>query len=98
MQKQSLSSDAEKVLKIISDWAAACKKLNSLIQDDASKEFGEEPRLSYGIDGDEKTRDADFDAVRGTFEGNSFVRELKKQQEITNQTAEEWINKIKSLR
>jgi NDP-sugar pyrophosphorylase family protein len=97
LMKQSKLSDAEKVLKIISDWAAACKKLNALILADAEKEFGETPRIGFGVDGDEKTRDDDFDAVRGTYEGNSFVKQLKKQQEITNQTAEEWTKKIKSL-
>jgi len=97
IMKQSKLSDVEKVLKIISDWAAACKKLNTLILADAEKEFGDVPRIGFGVDGDEKTRDDDFDAVRGTYEGNSLVKQLKKQQEITNQTAEDWINKIKSL-
>ena len=95
-QKQDLSQ-AEKVIKIINDWECACEKLISLILDDASKEFSDEPRLSFGIDGDEKTRDADFEAVRGTFEGNNFVRQLKGQIETTKKTAEEIINKIKSL-
>ena len=96
-QQQNLSP-AEKIIKIISDWAAACEKLMALIIEDAGKEFADEPRLGYGIDGDEKTRDADFDAVRGTFEGNSFVRRLKEQIETTKKTAEEIINKVKSLR
>lgn len=95
-QQQTLSQ-TEKVIKIISDWAKTCEKLTSLILDDASKEFSDEPRLSYGIDGDEKTRDADFDAVRGTFEGNSFVRQLKGQIETIKKTAEEMVNKVKSL-
>ena len=98
MKNQKELSNTEKILKIVNDWAGACKKLNSLILNDAEKEFSEESRLNYGIDGDGKTRDADFDAVRGTFQTNSIVGELKKQQEITNQIAEEWINKIKSLR
>jgi len=96
-QQQNLSQ-AEKVIKIINDWAGTNEKLTSLILDDASKEFSDEPRLNYGIDGDEKVRDADFDAVRGTFEGNSFVRELKQQGETTKKTAEEMINKIKALK
>ncbi len=95
-QQQNLSQ-AEKVIKIINDWAGTNEKLTSLILADAGKEFSEEPRISFGIDGDEKTRDADFDAVRGTFEGNSFVRELKQQNESTKKTAEEFIDKIKSL-
>ncbi len=98
MQKQSKLSDTEKVLKIISDWASACKKLNSLILADAEKEFSDVPRIGFGVDGDEKTRDADFDAVRGTFEGNTFVREIKGQHEVITKTAEEMTNKVKALR
>jgi len=97
MQKQPQLSVTEKVLKLISDWAAACKKLNALILSDAEKEFGDVPRIGFGVDGDEKTRDADFDAVRGTYEGNSLVRQLKGQQEVITKTAQEWTDKIKSL-
>jgi len=97
MQKHAKLTDAEKILKIIESWSAACKKLNTLILADAEKEFADVPRIGFGVDGDEKIRDADFDAVRGTYEGNSFVKQLKTQQETFAKTAEEWINKIKSI-
>jgi NDP-sugar pyrophosphorylase family protein len=95
--QQNNMSEAEKVIKIIGDWLKACENLTSLILTDADKEFADQPRIGFGIDGDEKVRDADFDAVRGTFEGNSFVCELKQQIETTKQTAQKIINKIKSL-
>ena len=95
--QQKNMSEAEKVIKIISDWSKACENLTSLIIADAGKEFADQPRIGFGIDGNEEIRNADFDAVRGTFEGNSFVRELKQQIEITKQTAQEMINKVKSL-
>jgi hypothetical protein len=95
-QQQNLS-EAEKVIKIINDWTGTNEKLTSLILADAGKEFSDEPRIGFGIDGDKKTRDEDFDAVRGTFEGNSFVRELKQQSETTKKTAEEMIGLIKAL-
>ena len=97
MKKHAELTDAEKVLKIIESWSAASKKLTALILADAEKEFADVPRIGFGVDGDEKTRDDDFDAVRGTYEGNSLVKQLKKQQEVTNQTAEEWKSKIKFL-
>lgn len=81
MSSQKNMSESEKIIKIISDWATACEKLITLIIEDAGKEFAEEPRLSYGIDGGKEIRDADFDAVRGTFQSNSFVRQLKSQIE-----------------
>jgi hypothetical protein len=97
MKNRQNLSQGEQAIKIISDWAAAGEKLTSLIVEDAGKEFSDEPRLSFGIDGDEEVRDADFEAVRGTLEGNAFVRELKKQNEIAKKTAEELIEKIKKF-
>ena len=34
--------------------------------------------LGFGIDGDEQTKEADFEAIRGTYDGNSFVKNLRK--------------------
>jgi len=96
MNNQKNIPEPEKIIKIIQDWAGACEKLTALIIEDAGKEFAEEQRLSFGIDGGKETRDADFDAVRGTFQGNSFIRQLKGQIETTKKTAEEMIRKIKA--
>lgn len=97
IKNQHQLTDSQKLLWLINNWLSACEKLNSLIVADAKKEFGDTPRIGYGIDGDEKIRDADFDAVRGKFESNSFVLEVKRTQEQIAQTAKQWIEKIKSL-
>lgn len=97
MKGQHQLPETEKVLWLITSWSSACEKLSSLIQADAKKEFGNVPRIGYGIDGDEKVRNADFDAVRGTFESNSFVLEVKHQQQELSKIAQQWIDKIKSL-
>jgi NDP-sugar pyrophosphorylase family protein len=89
--------DAEGVIKILNVWQQASHKLYEMIAQDAQKEFETPPRIGYGIDGDEKVRDADFDAVRGIFESNGFVKELKKRQANVSSTAQEWIEKIKVL-
>ncbi|MCC7263343.1 MAG: DUF4954 family protein [Candidatus Latescibacteria bacterium] len=44
---------------------------------DAEKEFDPLAMLGYGADGDEAARAADFAAVRGSFAGNSFVKQLQ---------------------
>jgi len=46
---------------------------------DAEKEFDEVARFGYGADGDAAVRDADFDAVRGTFDDNSFIQDMKQR-------------------
>jgi hypothetical protein len=53
-----------------------------MILKDAEKEFDGSSRLSFGIDGDQITRDLDFEAVRGTYNKNRFVTGL--QQEIAD--------------
>lgn len=90
-------SDKDKLLKIIGDWSNASETLNSLILADARKEFTEITQIGFGIDGDAKVKVADFEAVRGTYDGNSFVKELKQRNETIKKTTEEMVNKINSL-
>jgi hypothetical protein len=53
---------------------------------DARKEFEGDTRVGFGIDGH---ADEDFAAVRGTFEGNAFVKKLKQEmQRIEERHAE----------
>jgi hypothetical protein len=44
---------------------------------DAEKEFSDFARTGFGADGAQPERDADFEAVRGTFDGNKFVAQIK---------------------
>jgi hypothetical protein len=44
---------------------------------DAEKEFDQVARFGYGIDGDESEQNGDFEAVRGRFDDNSFVRQMQ---------------------
>ena len=44
---------------------------------DAEKEFDPQAMLGYGADGDQAAQAADFAAVRGSFAGNSFVKQLQ---------------------
>ncbi len=68
---------AETLKTLVGEWKTASLKFNNMILQDAQKEFNTDTKLSYGLDGDEVVRDADFAAVRGTFEQNSFVKGVK---------------------
>ncbi|MCY3737724.1 MAG: DUF4954 family protein [Gemmatimonadaceae bacterium] len=46
---------------------------------DAEKEFDPIARFGYGLEGGETERDRDFAAVRGGFDDNSFVRQMRDQ-------------------
>jgi hypothetical protein len=67
------------LIGIITDWKVNAVKLNNMIIKDAEKEFDPGARLGFGIDGNETTRDLDFQAVRGNFEENKFVLALQKE-------------------
>ena len=46
---------------------------------DAEKEFDPVARLGYGLDGGEADRDRDFAAVRGGFDDDAFVRQMRER-------------------
>jgi len=52
-------------------------KFLRMVLSDAEKEFADVSRIGFGVGGDAGARDADFEAVRGSFEDNEFVRDMK---------------------
>ena len=67
------------LIQIISDWKLNAVKFNNMILKDAEKEFDAGAKLGFGIDGDENTRDMDFEVVRGVYNENKFVIGLQKE-------------------
>ncbi len=59
-----------------------------MILNDAGKEFAVTSRLGFGADGSPEDCDADFDAVRGTFETNSFVLDMQQKLAALEQRVE----------
>jgi hypothetical protein len=57
-------------------------KLNSILENDAAKEFDEHSRIGYGIDGSGEEGRLDFEVVRGSLEGNAFVRKLREDSRL----------------
>ena len=49
-------------------------KFLNLVAADADKEFGEMSQIGFGQDGDAETVGQDFQAVRGQYEDNQFVK------------------------
>jgi len=79
----------EVLTRIIEDWKESKKRLNQLILTDSKKEFDQNSRISFGLDGDTDTRDKEFDSIRGVWEENSFVKQLQQEIEETEKKAEE---------
>ena len=66
------------IFDIIEKGIKADKLFNDLILRDAKKEFSSISKISFGIDGDENDKNADFEATRGAFDAHPFVIERNK--------------------
>ena len=71
----------EQLTQIIVEWRDNSIKLNNMILKDAEKEFDQISKIGFGIDGDEEIRNKDFENVRGAYDENKFVLELRKESE-----------------
>jgi hypothetical protein len=89
--------NARDVTKIVQTWIESVEKLDLMRCGDAGKEFSPMSRTGFGIDGAETERDADFEAVRGTAEDNSFTTELKNRLEKKKQSAAKLIDKLQKI-
>ena len=69
--------DAGKIQQAASALRKVKTKFLNLVAADAQKEFSELSHIGFGQDGDTDDIEADFRAVRGTYEENPFVQEIR---------------------
>lgn len=87
----------EDMIKVITDWRDSVVRLDRMLYDDAKKEFDINSKTGFGVDGDEADRLADFEAVRGKFEENSFVRNCLDHIRVKSQLAEDTIAMLQKI-
>lgn len=87
----------QQLIQIIQDWIQNAIKLNNMILKDAEKEFDVFSRIGFGIDGDNTIRYKDFEAVRGSYEGNKFILELRRESEEIQRRGEELIRRLEKV-
>ncbi len=80
--------DAERICQITAALRKVKGKFLNLVAADAQKEFSELSHIGFGQDGDSDDVEADFRAVRGTYEGNEFVQEIRQNIEKLRQQTE----------
>jgi hypothetical protein len=73
------------------------KKFLSLVLIDAGKEFDPLVQTGFGLDGGRDAVAADFKAVRGTKEGNSFVLEIQAEIVALERRVDRFLKSIRSL-
>ena len=86
---------SEHFAKIIGDWKTNMVKLNNIILGDAEKEFPTKDQLAYGIDLNDDEKIKDFEAVRGTYDENSFVVQIRKETDSLENKVSELLNALK---
>ena len=63
----------------VTSWGELRTKYLNLILGDADKEFHPDTRTGFGLLDDQEQTDEDFLAVRGTFDDNKFVLQMREE-------------------
>ena len=86
------------VVDMTNKWKSAVIELDNILYADTKKEFTATAQTGFGIDGSAEDRSADFAAVRGTFEGNSVVKEIEQHIEEKTRLGDELIRRMQKIR
>jgi hypothetical protein len=87
----------EQLLALVTDWKESAIRLNNMILKDAEKDFDKNSMIGYGADGDENAGKLDFEAVRGTYDDNNFIIQLKKETAEIENTSRQLLIKLQNL-
>ncbi|UCD48952.1 MAG: DUF4954 family protein, partial [Phycisphaerales bacterium] len=88
--------DAAKLCQVAAALGKVRTKFLNLVAADAKKEFSELSHIGFGQDGNQEDVAADFRAVRGTYEENPFVQEIRQNIERLQQRVEGMRAEIKN--
>lgn len=77
VQKTISALAKDEIVSLLNETLNASQNLNELLLEDAKKEFSEQVKTSYGYENTDKN--GDFEAIRGNYEENEFVKTLKKE-------------------
>ena len=88
---------SHEVIDLVEKWRKSVIELDNSIYADAKKEFTLTSKTGFGVDGTESEKHLDFEQVRGEFENNSFVKEVKNHIKSKNALADEIINRMKKI-
>ena len=85
------------VIELVNEWKNAVINLDNQLYLDAGKEFAATAQTGYGLNGDLVTKLADFTAVRGSFEKDSFVSEIENHIRTKTELANDLITKMRKI-
>lgn len=85
------------IIEALSRWKNAVVEIDNMLLEDIKKGFAPDSQIGYGIDGNRQDRAADFAAVRGTYDENSVVSDIKKHSDEKSRIADELIRKLQKI-
>ena len=85
------------LISIIEKWQESVNQLDTMVYEDAGKEFSESEMIGFGIDGDEEVKKLDFKQVRGSLESDSIVKTLHEEIKEKRSFGNEIIDRLKSV-
>jgi NDP-sugar pyrophosphorylase family protein len=89
---------AEQIMDTVRDWQDSVTSLDKMLYADAYKEFSLTAMTGFGVDGSDSEKRLDFECVRGDFETNAFVVEVKNHIIRKHALGDELIERIEKLR
>lgn len=87
----------EQLISVVERWKAAVTALDEMLYEDARKEFSLSAKTGFGFDGSARTAEQDFEQVRGDFESNPFVNEVKEHIRRKSCLGDHWIERLGAL-
>lgn len=86
---------AEDVIAIVEKWRDSVLKIDRYLYEDAKKEFSLTKMTGFGVDGQNGARELDFAQVRGEFEENETVKDIKVHMKAKEELGGELIERMK---
>lgn len=85
------------IIGVVEQWKKSVVELDKMLYNDAKKEFQLSSMTGFGSDGDLEIQRADFEMVRGKFESNSLVEEIKSHIKRKSELGDRMIEELKIL-
>ena len=76
LHKPVTEFSVNELIELVKEWRESVIRIDRMLYEDAKKEFRMDAMTGFGIDGDHKIKQRDFEQVRGRFEDNDFVKEV----------------------
>ncbi|MDX8341212.1 DUF4954 family protein [Draconibacterium sp. IB214405] len=97
-EKSISEFDASDVITIVKKWKESVLGIDRFLYEDARKEFSMSKMTGFGVDGQDGARELDFAEVRGEFEDNDTVKEIKEHMEKKERLGSRVIEQMMQVR